>query len=131
MSITYQFNFDGSIQDIINLYKISFVEFPRPVDDEIRMKKIFDHSSIIACAYSNNRLIGICRALSDFGYVTYISDLAVDPDYQRQSIGKTLIKMIQDKCGSHCKIVLLSNNNANTFYSHIGFQKHERAWTLD
>ena len=38
------------------------------------------------------RLIGISRAVTDFSYCCYLSDLAVDAAYQRQGIGKRLIE---------------------------------------
>ena len=114
--------------DLLSLYNLSFVESPRPTQDKEKIMAMFDHATIVCCAYDQDKLIGVCRALSDFTYTTYISDLAVLNDYQNQSIGTKLIAMVKEKSGPDCKLVLLSNTTANTFYPHIGFTSHDRAW---
>ena len=35
-------------------------------------------------------VVGVSRAITDFAFCTYLSDLAVDAAYQRQGIGKRL-----------------------------------------
>ena len=113
---------------IIALYRISFIEQNRPVNDPNRMQQMRDNATFIISAWDQEKLVGICRCLSDFSYVTYISDLVVHPDYQKQGIGKQLIAKTQKKSGPQCKIVLLANTQAKDYYPHIGFSPHKRAW---
>ena len=76
---TLHFTYEKPIinDDLLSLYDISFIESPRPTQDKEKIVTMFDHASIVTCAYDQNKLIGVCRALSDFTYSTYISDLAV------------------------------------------------------
>ena len=48
------------------------------------------HADIILTARADDGLlVGLSRAISDFSYCTYLSDLAVDVAFQRQGIGRT------------------------------------------
>ena len=127
-NITYSFKKPTNIEAVRTLYKLTFKETPRPTEDIQRFRLLFDQASIVVSAYANEQIVGICRALSDFSYVTYISDLCVDPSFQHQHIGSTLLQHVKEKSGSHCKLVLLSNVEAHTFYPKLGFSKHDRAW---
>ncbi|SFS40961.1 GNAT family N-acetyltransferase [Paenibacillus sp. 453mf] len=40
------------------------------------------------------RLVGFLRAITDYSYCCYISDIAVDKDNQGQGIGKELIRIL-------------------------------------
>ena len=55
--------------------------------DELRRRspECSTHADIILTAHEieSNLLVGISRAMTDFHYCTYLSDLAVDIAYQR------------------------------------------------
>jgi predicted N-acetyltransferase YhbS len=51
-----------------------------------------DNANLIVTARKDGKLIGVARSITDFAYCTYLSDLAVDIEYQNQGIGKKLIK---------------------------------------
>jgi predicted N-acetyltransferase YhbS len=89
------------------------------------------NANLTVSAWKGDTLVGLCRCLSDFAYVTYIADLAVAKDYQKSGIGKELIARTQDASGEGVKIVLLSAPSANDYYPHIGFEPHPRAWILE
>ncbi|RAP30301.1 GNAT family N-acetyltransferase [Candidatus Marinamargulisbacteria bacterium SCGC AG-343-D04] len=129
MTITYSSSKDIPLDDLITFYKKSFTETPRPTQDKKRMALMLENATFIISAWDTSTLVGICRCLSDYSYVTYISDLAVHENYQHQGIGKMLIQHVKQKSSPDCKLVLLSNTNANTYYPHIGFSPHDRAWT--
>jgi predicted N-acetyltransferase YhbS len=67
--------------------------------------------------------------LSDFCYATYLSDLAVDESYQRQGIGKELIRLTQE-AGGQASVILLSAPKAVEYYPRIGMTSHPSAWWL-
>ncbi|GAB2023652.1 hypothetical protein RyT2_27290 [Pseudolactococcus yaeyamensis] len=91
------------------------------------MTEMFENSNLVISAWSEGELVGIARALTDFSYTTYLSDLVVRTDYQRQGIGQKLIEQIQ-AAAPMAKIVLLAAPQAAEYYPHIGFEKHESAW---
>ena len=130
MKIHYLTTPISDIDQVIALYKMSFIENPRPLEDRSRVKAFLSNASILVSAWHDARLIGLCRSLSDFSYVTYVCDIAVHQDYQNQGVGKTLISMTQKESGHYCRLVLLSNTRANDYYPKLGFQSHPRAWEL-
>jgi ribosomal protein S18 acetylase RimI-like enzyme len=84
------------------------------------------------CSFWNkDALVGIARSVTDFYYCCYLSDLAVDRDFQRQGIGRELISRTQAELGNRCTIILLSAPKAVDYYPRIGMERHPQAWVLD
>ena len=131
MTITYSFDNTIPLADLCSLYQDSFLESPRPIEDAETMKNMLKNATILVSAWDKKTLVGVCRSLSDFAYVTYVSDLAVHKNYQRRGIGKQLLQHVQEKSGLKCKLVLLSNTQANSYYPELGFNHHNRAWTIE
>src|SRR5919206_4066818 len=67
----------------------------RPVDDYQRISEMVKSADLIITARDNEKLVGVARALTDFVYCTYLSDLAVDKNYQNRGIGKELIRQVK------------------------------------
>ena len=102
----------------------------RPVDDFYRIEEMCKNANLIITARLDSKLIGVARSITDFIYCTYLSDLAVDIEYQNQGIGKSLI-METKKASPKAKIILLSAPAAVGFYPNIGMKKHDYCFTLD
>lgn len=100
----------------------------RPIDNRAVLQAMVDNSNLIITAWDNRHLIGVARAVTDFGYACYLSDLAVHDDYQKQGIGKKLIQWIENSTGSHCKLILLAAPDANAYYAKLGFENNPRCW---
>jgi ribosomal protein S18 acetylase RimI-like enzyme len=63
-------------------------------------------------------------------YCTYLSDLAIDEKYQKQGIGKELIR--QTKLATpRAKLILLSAPKAVNYYPKIGMKQWEQCYVLD
>jgi hypothetical protein len=56
----------------------------RPADDLARLDKMLRNAQIIVTARHNGRLVGISRAITDFAFCCYLSDLAVDQAFQHR-----------------------------------------------
>jgi ribosomal protein S18 acetylase RimI-like enzyme len=119
-----------SVDEFRSLLLRSTLSERRPIGDVDCLRGMLDHSDIIATCWSQNFLIGIARSITDFNYSCYLSDLAVDVDFQKQGIGTQLISLTQSMLGPHCKIILLSAPAAVDYYRHIGFEPHSSAWIL-
>ncbi len=91
---------------------------------------MLDNANLIATAWDGERLVGVARSVTDFYYCCYLSDLAVDFDYQKQGIGRRLIAEIQRRLEKNCKLILVAAPAANDYYRHIGFTNNERCWIL-
>lgn len=128
--IVYLDNANITAVQAIDLYNRSTLGERRPVNNINTFSDMLTHANLIITAWDENELVGIARSLTDFSYVAYLADLAVDEKYQRQGIGKQLIEETKIRLGSECMIVLLAAPMANQYYEHIGFENHPRAWTL-
>lgn len=102
----------------------------RPVEDMERIKQMVESSNLIIAAREKGKLVGVSRSLTDFVYCTYLSDLAVDKEYQHLGIGKELIKRIKLKTPK-AKLILLSAPQAVEYYPKIGMKRHEFCYFID
>jgi predicted N-acetyltransferase YhbS len=88
------------------------------------------HADIIVTARDGERLVGISRAITDFAYCCYLSDLAVDIAYQHQGIGKRLIAETRTRAGECVTLTLVSAPAAETYYPKIGMKRHASCWAI-
>lgn len=100
----------------------------RPVDDMVKIEAMVRHADLIITARRDQQLVGVARAITDFAYCVYLSDLAVDACDQRQGIGKELIRRVHRAAGTETTLILLAAPNAASYYPHIGMNKHESCW---
>lgn len=131
--ISYQLHNSGAhlnLEEVIELYRASTLGERRPVDDPARMRQMLDNANLIILAYDGELLVGISRALSDFSFATYLSDLAVRVSHQHQGIGKEMIRRTQ-AVGGLAKVILLAAPAAVDYYPRIGMTPHHSCWTLD
>ncbi|WP_295389263.1 GNAT family N-acetyltransferase [uncultured Thiodictyon sp.] len=130
MDITYLDDAKLTVEAAIDLYRRSTLGERRPLDRPDIFAGMIDNASLTVTAWHDERLVGIARTLTDFTYVAYLADLAVDRDYQRLGIGKRLIQETKQRLGSECMIVLLAAPRAHAYYSKLGFEPNPRGWML-
>ncbi|MGH9573187.1 MAG: GNAT family N-acetyltransferase [Candidatus Acidiferrales bacterium] len=128
--IHYRLGNNLQLDEVIELYTASTLGERRPINDPERMAIMLKNANLVATAWDANLLVGISRALSDFSYATYLSDLAVRLSHQRKGIGKELIRQTQRAGGPQTRVILLSAPAATDYYPHIGFTQHRSAWML-
>jgi predicted N-acetyltransferase YhbS len=129
--ITYRQGNDLDLDAMIELYHASTLGERRPSDDRSRMSEMLKQANLVVTAWDGELLVGISRALSDFSFVTYLSDLAVRKSHQRCGIGKELIRRTQQAAGTQAKLILVAAPAAAEYYPRIGFQYLTRAWILE
>ena len=129
--ITYKTDNDLDLDAVIDLYRASTLGERRPIDDRERMSAMLKNANLTITAWDRELLVGISRALSDFCYITYLSDLAVRASHQRLGIGKELIRRTQAAGGPKTTLLLLAAPAAERYYPHIGFTHHPEAWLLN
>jgi ribosomal protein S18 acetylase RimI-like enzyme len=112
-------------RDVLNA---STLAARRPVKDMARLERMLRQANIIVTARDGAKLVGVSRALSDFSYCCYLSDLAVDAAYQRQGIGKRLLEETHAQAGPETTLILLSAPTAEGYYPRIGMKRHESCW---
>jgi ribosomal protein S18 acetylase RimI-like enzyme len=131
LQIDYRSQPELTTEEFIDILNRSTLAERRPIKDLECIEGMLKNADIIITAIHNDKIIGIARSVTDLMYCCYLSDLAVDQQYQKQGIGKRLIEKTQELLGKKCKIILLSAPKATEYYPKIGFTKHTSAWTLD
>lgn len=129
--IVYRSNIKITVNDFIDLLQRSTLAERRPVDDAVRIQKMLDHANVIVTAWSDDQLIGVSRAVTDFSFCCYLSDLAVDEKYQHQGIGKQLINLTHDAAGHKTQLILLAAPKATKYYPKIGMKRFEHCFVID
>lgn len=130
MQIRYVDDAAITVEEAIDLYNRSTLGKRRPVDRPDIFAGMISNADITITAWHDDRLVGIARSLTDYTYVAYLADLAVDAEYQHQGIGKRLIQETKPRLGPECMIVLLAAPKANDYYAQVGFEHNPRAWVL-
>lgn len=123
----------GEVPDLAaarDLYADCSLGARRPIGDDSRFGAMLSHANLIVTAWDGERLVGLARSLSDFGFTTYLADLAVRDSHQRLGIGRELVRQTQ-RAAPQAKIVLLAAPAAVDYYPRIGFSHHPQAWLLD
>ncbi len=128
MEIIYKTDVTPHCDDVIDVYISSGIN--RPVQDKRRITEMFANSNLIITAWHNDKLVGISRALTDFCYCCYLSDLAVRADYQKLGIGKELLRLTKNKVGDTTTLILLSAPAAINYYPKIGLKKADNAFII-
>lgn len=120
---------DLDLDEVLGVYRRSGLGERRPVADTERMRAMIRGANLVITCRVDDALVGIARSISDFAYVTYLSDIAVVAEYQRAGIGRAMIEATRREAPA-AKIVLLSAPAARGYYPRIGFTRHESAWFL-
>lgn len=127
-SIEYRLNAPVTGEEVADVFVRSGIN--RPTDDIDRIQKMLDQANLTITAWHGQKLIGIARSLTDFCYCCYLSDLAVDTEYQRGGVGKELIQQTQRQLSEQVSLILLSAPTAMSYYPKVGFDKVENAWII-
>ncbi len=102
----------------------------RPADDIERLERMLRNADLIVTARDGPRLVGVSRAITDFSYCCYLSDLAVDRDYQRQGIGRRLIEETHAAAGPQTTLILVAAPAAQAYYPKVGMKQLPSCWAI-
>ncbi len=128
--IRYSREADLSVEEFIEVLKLSTLGERRPIDDPDRIRTMLKNASLIITARIKGKLVGVARSITDWTYCTYLSDLAVDQAMQKKGIGKELIRQTK-LAAPTALLILLSAPAAVKYYPHIGMTQHPSAHILD
>ena len=128
MSVVYQLEPELTAAEFIGLLRKTSLGERRPLDDAPRVSRMLQDADLILTARLDGALVGLSRAITDYSYCTYLSDLAVDEAFQGQGIGRELIRLTHEAAGMQTMLVLLAAPAARTYYPHIGMTQHDSCW---
>lgn len=117
--------------EFIDLLRRSTLAERRPVDDLPTIIGMLANADLIVTARTaEGQLVGVSRAITDFSYCTYLSDLAVDVAFQRRGIGQELLRRTHAAAGLRTSLILLAAPQAESYYPRIGMQQHHSCWRI-
>jgi GNAT superfamily N-acetyltransferase len=125
--IIYKFDVIPDIDSVMDLYADAGLNRPK---ERARITRMYSHSNLIVTAWDKQRLVGISRALTDFCFCCYLSDLAVRKKYQHHGIGRELIRLTKEKIGDETMLLLLSAPSAMEYYPRVGLSKVDNGFIL-
>lgn len=128
--INYNIEDNLSVEEFKDVLVRSTLGERRPIDDSDRLQQMLEHADLIVTARFNELLVGVSRAITDFAYCTYLSDLAIDAAHQRRGIGKELIRRTK-LATPKAKLILLSAPAAIDYYPKIGMNHHKFCYFVD
>ncbi|TCM95689.1 putative N-acetyltransferase YhbS [Paenibacillus sp. BK033] len=128
MPVEYRIEAPVTAVQVAEVFRSSGIK--RPVDDLPRIQKMIDNADLILSAWDGEELVGIARAVTDFAYCCYLSDLAVSKTHQRLGIGTNLVNRLQEHLGEEVALLLLSAPSAMDYYPRIGFDKADNAFLI-
>lgn len=124
--IEYEIVSKVEYDEFITVLRNSGLAERRPVDEPDRIEKMLKHANLFVTARDKGQLVGVARSLTDFSFICYLSDLAVDKAYQGQGIGRTLMALTKKHAG--CRSILLSAPAALDYYKHCGLNALDNAF---
>lgn len=122
-NIEYRSDRKLTVDEFADVLKRTSLGARRPVEDRQKLQLMLDHGNVLVTAWHNEKLIGVSRALTDFSFCCYLSDLAVDEAYQRKGIGRRLIDETHRVAGHDTTLILLAAPAAKDYYPHIGMER--------
>lgn len=128
MTIEYSTSRPITASELSALFKGSGIV--RPAADLERISRMIANSNLLIGAFEEGRLVGVARALTDFSYCCYLSDLAVLKEFQNRGIGRELLRILRERIGPECALILLSAPGAMEYYPKAGFQPISNGWMM-
>ncbi len=120
-----------SSAEFIDVLRRSTLAERRPVGEPARIEGMLRHADLILTARTaEGLLIGVSRAVTDYSFCCYLSDLAVDEAFQGRGIGRELIERTHAAAGPDTSLYLVAAPKARTYYPHIGMRHHDSCWYL-
>lgn len=127
-SIEYRCNQPLDPRAVARVFEASGLR--RPSGDLPRLQRMFSAPALVVSAWLGPRLVGLARSLTDYSYCGYLSDLAVDREFQGRGIGSALVAHTRAVLGEEVSLILLSAPEAMPFYPRIGFEQADNAFVI-
>lgn len=99
-------------------------QYPKERFDE-RIGQLVQNATLSLTARNEEgKVVGVLFGLTDFCYWLFVTDLGVDRRYERQGIGKQLMKNAMEAAGGEKNIgmYLVANDQAIPFYEKLGMR---------
>ncbi len=88
------------------------------------LKNCLANSDVIVSLWSNNKILGFGRALSDGVYRSVLWDIVIDHNHQGKGYGKLIVNsLLESKRIKESDKIYLMTTNQKDFYYQLGFNE--------
>lgn len=106
--------------EVVNLYVLNNWS---SADKPQLLMKALNNSHSLVTARIEGKLVGIGNAISDGYLVVYYPHMLVHPEFQRQGIGRLMMKAMQEIYKGFHQQMLTADNEVLSFYESLGFER--------
>ena len=118
MRVTYRSTRSLPKAQVLKLYRaLAWSAAKKPQ----RLMRALEKSHSVISAWVDGSLVGLGNAISDEGLVVYYPHLLVLPQYQRQGIGREIMKQLMTRYRGFHQHILVAEAKAVPFYRACGF----------
>jgi len=99
-----------------------------PIERSLAAKGL-ENTAFLVCARDGAQAVGMARIITDYGYIVYVADVIVIPEYQGKGLGREIMSRIMGYInestapGQTKFISLMSAKGKEAFYEKFGFVK--------
>ena len=110
------------LEDVLHLYQA--VGWTNYTNQPQMLEQALSHSLVIYLALDGDAVVGLIRLVGDGFSSVFVQDLIVLPSYQRQGIGRTLMKEALEDYKDAYQVQLVTEQTEKNvgFYRSIGFE---------
>lgn len=125
--LVYIFNPELDSIDWTHICELFYkVNWRTRVEDEIRLA--FSKSTVTLFVYFEAQIIAFGRTVDDGRYYAQLADIIVDPDYQSNGLGKSLVSKINEQLENYHFVTLTAAPGKGDFYKSLGWKKQTTAF---
>ena len=110
------------LEDVLHLYQA--VGWTNYTNQSQMLEQALSHSLVMYLALDGDVVVGLIRLVGDGFSSVFVQDLIVLPSYQRQGIGRTLVKEALGDYKDAYQVQLVTDQTERTlgFYHSMGFE---------
>ncbi len=99
-------------------------------EDPAQLARTWSRSYATVLAYTDERLVGAGRAISDGEREALIVGVVVLPPYQRQGVGSRMMAALTEAVKGTAILLTCEEDENVSFYRNAGFRTHKRVMAL-
>jgi ribosomal protein S18 acetylase RimI-like enzyme len=112
------------LEQIMDLYNsVGWVAYTTE-EGGLKLQEAIQNSTYVVTAWRGEKMIGLARCISDDVSISYLQDILVNPEYQRQGVGRKLLSNCLERFEHVRMKVLLTDDEERqkVFYESLGYK---------
>jgi len=123
-SITLKTDHDIPFDMLVDLYNsVGWLAYTSE-EQKPKLQEAINNSTHVVTAWSDERLVGLARCISDDVSICYLQDILIHPEFQRHGIGRKLLSNCLERFAHVRMKVLITDDEERQklFYESLGYK---------